>query len=256
LIFAEGDRIQKSILSVLAKRRLADWRAKSPYFMKNYIFFSVFGLFSLFFLTSAMGCTGSNKPAHTALTDTTTYGKLDTATFAMGCFWCVEAVFESLRGVKEAESGYAGGTKANPTYEEVGAHTTGHTETVQIYYDPKIINYETLIDVYFNCGDPTQVMGQGPDRGEPYRSVIFYRTETERTIAEAYAKKLNASSQYILPVSVDLEPFTKFWLAEGYHQNYERQHPDNSYVRNVSVPRLNKVKRMFPQLLKPGMNLK
>jgi peptide-methionine (S)-S-oxide reductase len=212
----------------------------------------LFCLCALLFSTSLTSCTGSSKPVQAAATDTTTYGALDTATFASGCFWCVEAIFESLKGVKEAESGYAGGTKENPTYEEVCRHTTGHTETVQIYYDPKIISYETLIDVYYNSCDPTQVKGQGPDRGDSYRSVIFYRTDAERAAAEAQAKKINASSQYILPVAVDIEPFTKFWIAEAYHQNYERLHPENGYVQNVSIPRLNKMKKLFPQLLKSG----
>lgn len=198
----------------------------------------------------------TNQHQAAANQDTVKYGALDTATFASGCFWCVEAIFESLKGVKEAESGYAGGKTANPSYEAVCTHTTGHTETVQVYYDPKIISYETLVDVYFNSCDPTQVNGQGPDRGSSYRSVIFYRTPEEQAAAEAYKKKLNNSSQYILPIAVDIQPFEKFWIAEAYHQNYERNHPENGYVRNVSVPRLNRMKRQFPQLLKPGHELK
>ena len=121
------------------------------------------------------GNTAENKPAET---DMVVYGKLDTATFAAGCFWCEEAIFESLKGVKEAVSGYSGGHTKNPTYEEVCSHTTGHTETVQVFYDPTMISYQTLLEVYFASQDPTQVNGQGPDHGDSYRSVIFYKNET------------------------------------------------------------------------------
>ena len=190
----------------------------------------------------------SAATAHQA--DATVYGTLDTATFASGCFWCVEAIFESLKGVKEAESGYSGGNTKNPTYEEVCSHTTGHTETVQVYYDPKIISYATLLEVYFASQDPTQVNAQGPDRGDSYRSAIFYRTEAERAAAEAYKKMLNESGKYNKPIAVIIEPLKIFYKAEGYHQDYERNHPENPYVQNVSIPRLNRMKAQFPQLLK------
>lgn len=182
--------------------------------------------------------------------DETVYGKLDTATFASGCFWCVEAIFESLRGVKTAESGYSGGHTKNPSYEEVCSHTTGHTETVQVYYDPNLISYQTLLEVYFASQDPTQVNGQGNDHGDSYRSVIFYRNETERNLAEAYKKQLNESGKYTKPIAVIIEPLKVFYLAEAYHQNYEKNHPENPYVRNVSIPRIERMKAQFPKLLK------
>jgi peptide-methionine (S)-S-oxide reductase len=178
------------------------------------------------------------------------FGKLDTATFAAGCFWCEEAIFESLKGVKEAVSGYSGGHTQDPTYEAVCSHTTGHAETVQVYYDPTLISYQTLLEVYFVGQDPTQVDGQGPDHGDSYRSVIFYRNDTERALAETYKKQLNDSGKYDKPIAVIVEPLAIFYPAEDYHQNYERNHPDNSYVQRVSVPRINKVKVAFPQLLK------
>ncbi len=183
-----------------------------------------------------------------------TYGPLDTATFAAGCFWCEEAIFESLTGVKEAVSGYSGGHTKNPTYEEVGGHTTGHTETVQVYYDPKMITYQTLLEVYFASQDPTQVNGQGPDHGDSYRSVIFYHNSSERDLAEAYKKQLDASGKYSKPIAVIIQPLEAFYMAEDYHQNYEKLHPENGYVRNVSVPRINKMKKQFPQLLKKTHN--
>ena len=153
--------------------------------------------------------------------------------------------------MKEAVSGYSGGHTKNPTYEEVCSHTTGHTETVQVYYDPAIITYQTLLEVYFASQDPTQVNGQGPDHGDSYRSVIFYHTEEEKTQAEAYKQQLDASGKYNKPIAVIIEPLKVFYMAEGYHQNYERNHPENPYVRGVSVPRLKRMEAQFPQLLKP-----
>ncbi len=196
----------------------------------------------------------TSKPSQSAekasMPDTTVYGILDTATFAAGCFWCVEAIFERLKGVKEAVSGYSGGHTKNPTYQEVGGHTTGHTETVQVYFDPKIISYQTLLEVYFASQNPTQVNGQGPDNGDSYRSVIFYKNETERSQAEAYKKLLNNSGKYSKPIAVIIQPLDVFYMAEAYHQNYEKLHPENGYVQNVSIPRLKRMEAQFPRLLK------
>ena len=182
------------------------------------------------------------------------YGRLDTATFASGCFWCVEAIFESLKGVKEAVSGYSGGSTKNPTYEAVSAHNTGHTETVQLYYDPKIITYQTLLEVYFASQDPTQVNGQGPDHGDSYRSAVFYHNVAQRDLAETYKQQLDASGKFSKPIAASIEPLKVFYMAEEYHQNYEKQHPENPYVQNVSVPRLKRMQKQFPQLLKKGHN--
>ena len=206
-------------------------------------------------LISCNGFSAKNTPDKMAAEaaprpDPVVYGDLDTATFAAGCFWCEEAIFESLKGVKEAVSGYSGGHTVNPTYEEVCSHTTGHTETVQVYYDPAMISYQTLLEVYFGSQDPTQVNGQGPDHGDSYRSVIFYGNETERNLAEAYKKQLNDSGKYSKPIAVIIEPLKVFYMAEEYHQNYEKNNPNNPYVRQVSIPRLNKMKQAFPQLLK------
>ncbi len=218
--------------------------------------------FALFLATTAilLACNFTNNKSTAtgsvpAATDAApvapvTYGPLDTATFAAGCFWCEEAVFERLKGVESAVSGYAGGNTKNPTYEEVCTHTTGHTETVQVFYDPKMISYQTLLEVYFGSQDPTQVNGQGPDHGDSYRSVIFYRTEAERTAAENYKQQLNASGKYSAPIAVIIQPFTIFYMAEAYHQNYEEHHPENPYVQNVSIPRIKKMEAKFPQLLK------
>ena len=172
------------------------------------------------------------------------------ATFASGCFWCVEAIFESVKGVKGAVSGYAGGRTKNPTYESVGSGRTRHAEAVQVVFDSTVVTFEQLVAVYFGSQNPTQVNGQGPDRGSAYRSIIFYRNEEERTIAEKAKAALAASGKYDAPIAAEILPFTEFWKAEAYHQDYERRHPNHPYVRNVSIPRLNRFKAKFLELLK------
>ena len=176
--------------------------------------------------------------------------ELSKAYFASGCFWCVEAIFESVEGVREAVSGYAGGTKEHPTYQEVGGGLTDHTEAVEVYYDPEVVSYATLLEVYYGSHNPTTVNGQHPDFGTQYRSMILYNNEAEKKAAQDFKNALDASGTYSAPLATEIEPLTKFWVAEEYHQDYEKINPNNSYVRNVSVPRLNRFKAKFPQLLK------
>ncbi|MDX1940134.1 MAG: peptide-methionine (S)-S-oxide reductase MsrA [Saprospiraceae bacterium] len=176
--------------------------------------------------------------------------------FASGCFWCVEGVFESVKGVGDVISGYAGGRTSNPTYNEVGSGSTGHAEAVLVPYDSSIVDYPTLLKVYFNSMDPTQVNGQGPDHGTPYRSIIFYQNDQERKFAEDMIKKLDASGEYSRPISVEVKKFEKFWNAEDYHQDYVQKHPnDNPYVLHESIPRIKRFQRLFPELIKPARNL-
>lgn len=176
--------------------------------------------------------------------------KYETAYFASGCFWCVEAIFESVKGVKEVISGYAGGTEENPTYEQVGYGKTSHAEAVEVYYDPKEISYMELVQVFFGSHDPTSLNRQGPDRGTQYRSIAFYKNPEEKKIIETYMVALEESGVYGAPIVTEVTAFTKFYDAEDYHQDYERKHPDNSYIRNVSIPRLNRFKKNFPDYLK------
>lgn len=198
-------------------------------------------------------CSSTTETKHTYKVpevDNTAYGKLDTAYFASGCFWAVEGIFDSLKGVKEAESGYSGGNTKNPTYRQVSSETTGHAETVAVYYDPKIISYATLLEVYFASQDPTQVNGQGPDHGDSYRSVIFYTNGEEQKAATDYKNKLGASGKYKKPIVVQIVPFKAFYKAEEYHQNYDQHHADEPYVASVSIPRIERAQAMFPKLLK------
>ena len=173
---------------------------------------------------------------------------LKKAYFAAGCFWCVEAVFESVKGVREAVSGYAGGHTQNPTYEQSNTGKTGHAEAVEVIYDPQVVDFSTLVDVYFGSMDPTQKNGQGPDIGSQYRSLIFYQNKEQKEVIEQKIDEL--AGKYDKPVAVEVLPFQKFWKAEGYHQNYERNHPNDPYIRNVSIPRINRFKSKFPELLK------
>jgi peptide-methionine (S)-S-oxide reductase len=172
------------------------------------------------------------------------------AYFASGCFWCVEAVFESVKGVAEVISGYSGGTEKNPTYEQVSYGRTDHAEAVEVYYDPTVVNFETLVMVFFGSHDPTTLNRQGPDRGKQYRSIAFYQNETERNIITSYIDGLTNKKVYRAPIVTEVTPFSKFWKAEDYHQDYERHNPQNPYIQQVSIPRLNAFKAKFPELLK------
>ena len=175
----------------------------------------------------------------------------ETAYFASGCFWCVEAIYESVKGVKEVVSGYSGGTEENPTYQEVGGGYSNHAEAVKVYYDPKVISFTALVQVFFGSHDPTTLNRQGPDRGRQYRSIAFYKNEQEKEIIEAYIGALKDQDVYDGdPITTEVTAFTKFWDAEDYHQDYEKKHPNNSYITNVSIPRLNRFKANFKEFLK------
>lgn len=171
------------------------------------------------------------------------------AYFASGCFWCVEAIFESVKGVDEAISGYSGGEEDNPTYKQVSYGRTTHAEAVEVIYDPEVVSFETLVAVFFGSQDPTTKNRQGPDAGPQYRSIAFYQNDGEKKIIDAAITRLNAST-YDGRISTQVLPFQKFWVAEGYHQNYEKNNPNNPYIRNISVPRYRRFAAKFPELLK------
>ncbi len=173
---------------------------------------------------------------------------LEKAYFASGCFWCVEAIFQSVEGVEEAISGYSGGKIKNPNYRLVSSGATRHAEAVEVYYDPEVVSFETLLVVFFGSHDPTTPNRQGPDRGPQYRSAVFYQNAEEQRLTEAYIEKIQ--SDYTNPIVTEVVPFDVFYDAEDYHQEYEALHPNQPYVRNVSIPRLNRFKAKYPELLK------
>jgi peptide-methionine (S)-S-oxide reductase len=173
------------------------------------------------------------------------------ATFGGGCFWSMSEAMSELKGVDKVVSGYAGGTTKNPSYEDVGSQTTGHAEVVQIYYDPKVISYETLANAFFFAHDPTELNRQGPDEGTDYRSIAFYRTPEEKTILDGVIKKVNATKHYAAPIVTQVVPFKAFYGAEKYHQGYYRLHGDNPYIAGVSEPKVMKFRKAMKAELKP-----
>ena len=211
--------------------------------------YSLILLFSACQLSKTNSTPKSDTPAATPVQTSPTQDGLKKAYFASGCFWCVEAIYESVKGVKESISGYSGGHTENPTYESSNTGRTGHAEAVEIHYDPKVVDFATLVDVYFGSQNVTQVNGQGPDRGSQYRSIIFYQNEEEKKIIDEKVAALNAE---LAPekVAAEVKPFEKFWVGEDYHQDYEKLHPNQGYIRAVSIPRLNRFKEKFPHLLK------
>lgn len=174
-----------------------------------------------------------------------------TAVFAGGCFWCVEAVFEQLEGVESVESGYAGDTAENAKYEIVSAGQTKHAEAVRITYDPSKITYGELLRVFFTTHDPTTKDRQGPDWGHQYRSAIFYENEEEKRVAEAYIRQLEEAKVFApKPIVTTLEPLEAFYPAEAYHQDFVQQHPSHPYVQQWAVPKLEKLRKTYPEQLK------
>jgi len=216
-------------------------------------------LFSLFtfaiLLTSCQGTSQTQDSKKKAIqqenitpVQTEAIDGLEHAYFASGCFWCVEAIYESVKGVTEVTSGYSGGHTKNPTYESSNTGRTGHAEAVEVIYDPKIISFSSLVDVYFGSQNVSQINGQGPDNGPQYRSIIFFQNEEQKTIIlqkkEFLKKALNRK------IAAEVTPFQKFWIAEGYHQDYEKRNPYNRYIQNVSIPRLKRFHKKYPELIK------
>lgn len=172
------------------------------------------------------------------------------AAFAEGCFWCSEHIFESVVGIDSAVSGYAGGTVAFPTYELVNTETTGHAETVLVYYDSSVISYAELTRIFFTSHDPTTFDQQGPDVGSSYRSILFYLTPQEKEIAESMLKEYQSSGLVNDPIVTEIKELKEFYRAEEYHQQYIEHNPGSPYVRNVSIPRFELFKKTCPLKLK------
>lgn len=177
---------------------------------------------------------------------------MEKATFGGGCFWCTEAVFQELAGVQKVESGYAGGHMENPTYKQVTSGTTGHAEVLQITYDPDIISYDELLEVFWKTHDPTTLNRQGNDIGPQYRSIVLYHNDEQREKAERYLKELDASGAFDAPIVTTIEPLQEFYPAEDYHQNYFNTHGHEPYCSFVIRPKVDKFRKVFADKLKPG----
>jgi peptide-methionine (S)-S-oxide reductase len=172
------------------------------------------------------------------------------ATFGAGCFWCTEAVFQQLKGVHSVVSGYSGGSVKSPTYKQVCTGTTGHAEAIQVTYEPAVISYEELLEVFWQTHDATTRDRQGNDVGSQYRSVIFYHTDEQKELAEHYKQKLDASRVFALPIVTEIASFTEFYRAEAYHQNYFEENAGQPYCRAVIRPKVEKVKKVFQDKLR------
>jgi peptide-methionine (S)-S-oxide reductase len=178
------------------------------------------------------------------------YNKYETAVFGSGCFWCTEAIFESLEGVISVESGYAGGKLKNPTYTEVCSGLTGHAEVVRIVYNPEKASFEFLLSVFFKTHDPTALNYQGNDHGTQYRSVIFYTTEQQKLTAIRIIESLNSEKAYDKPVVTEVSALAEFYPAEDYHQDYYKKNPNQGYCQFVVQPKLEKFRKVFKEYLK------
>lgn len=178
---------------------------------------------------------------------------LEEATLGAGCFWCVEAVFEEVKGIKTAVAGYAGGEVENPTYREVSSGTTGHAEVARIVFDPSVITYEQILEVFWHTHDPTTKNRQGADVGPQYRSVIFYHNEEQRKMAEQSLTKTDRSGLWNDPIVTEIEPLTNYSKAENYHQNYYENNPNAGYCQVVIAPKLKKFRNEFSHLLKDNV---
>ncbi len=172
------------------------------------------------------------------------------ATFGSGCFWCTEAIYKDIKGVSKVTSGYAGGTTPSPTYEQVCSGSTGHAEVIQVEFDPNIVTYAQLVEVFFLTHNPTTMNRQGGDVGEQYRSVIFTHDEMEKTVAEEIKHKIEGENVYDQPIVTQITPLTNFYPAEEYHQDYYAKNPDQGYCQMVIDPKVAKFRKKFASLLK------
>ena len=196
--------------------------------------------------TQSMGIADERTVANASYTTE----KYDTAYFGTGCFWCTEAIFQRLKGVAKVMSGYSGGNVPNPTYEEVCTGTTGHAESCMVVYDPSIVSYDELLEVFWKTHDPTTLNRQGNDVGTQYRSVIFYTNEQQKEKAEHYKTELDKSGAFSKPVVTAIEPYKNFYSAEDYHQNYYNSNSGQMYCRFVIAPKVEKFEKVFHDKLK------
>lgn len=205
-------------------------------------------------LTGVLACqagSGAAVPAPAKNEVKPAVSRKETAVVAGGCFWGIQAVFQHVKGVQSATSGYSGGAMKNPDYETVSSGSTGHAESVEIVYDPSKITYGELLQIFFSVAhDPTELNRQGPDEGTQYRSVIFYSNDEQKQVAEAYIAQLNAAGVFSRPIVTQVVPLQAFYRAEDYHQNYATLHPDNPYIAYNDAPKVTNLKKDFPELYK------
>jgi len=218
--------------------------------MKTISLFSISSLVAALFI-----CCTTPEPKQEILetklnSSTMDTNKIDTATFGAGCFWCVEAVFQDIKGVQKVVSGYSGGFIKNPAYKEVCMGTTGHAEVCQIYYNPNEVTFDELLEAFWQTHDPTTLNRQGNDVGTQYRSAIFYHSEEQKLKAEKYKEELNKSAVFDRPIVTEITAFSNFYAAEDYHQSYYNQNGSEPYCQYVIKPKVEKFKKVFGSKLK------
>lgn len=214
----------------------------------------VWGLALYLFAAAVPAQAQKNVPAKTGeqVLENSETSELSVATFGAGCFWCVEAVFENVRGVKDVVSGYEGGSMKNPTYEQVCTGRTGHAEVCQVKFDPTVISFEELLEIFWKTHDPTTLNQQGADRGTQYRSVIFYHNDEQKELSHKYKKKLDASGAFQNKIVTEISPISEFYVAEDYHQDYYRKNPGQGYCAAVVRPKVEKFKQVFADKFEPA----
>jgi peptide-methionine (S)-S-oxide reductase len=194
--------------------------------------------------------TAEQKKNNKKMSDSTQ--QYDTATLGAGCFWCIEAIFQDLKGVQSVKSGYTGGKIKNPTYKEVCSGLTGHAEVAQIVYDPSVVSFDEILEVFWQTHDPTTLNRQGADVGTQYRSAVFYHNDEQKKLAEDYKQKLNDAKVFDSPIVTEISPLAEFYVAEDYHQNYYNENGEQGYCRMVIRPKVEKFKKVFKDKLKEG----
>lgn len=177
----------------------------------------------------------------------------ETAVFAGGCFWGIDAVFRHVRGVTSVESGYAGGTRAAPDYETVSSGTTGHAESVKVVFDPSVVSYPQLLQIFFSVHDPTELNRQGPDFGTQYRSAVFYASDAQKKAVAGYVAQMTRAKTFGKPIVTEVAPLNRFWPAEDYHQNYFAEHPNQPYIVINDAPKIELLRKRFPTLYKESL---
>jgi len=205
---------------------------------------------AIFLMAVLTGCTRAQDSAALTHENAVESGQLTKATLGAGCFWCTEALFKQLKGVKKVTAGYAGGHTKNPTYRQVATGTTGHVEVARIFFDASIISYKQLLTVFWHVHNPTSKNRQGPDVGPQYRSVIFYHNQKQKKAALESRKKIAKSGLWDAPIVTEIEPLENFSKAENYHQNYYENNPNTAYCSTVIAPKIKKLRKQFGYLLK------
>jgi peptide-methionine (S)-S-oxide reductase len=210
-----------------------------------------FSMLAFILLIAGSSCGQKSKQAtSTTMANESAREGLAIATFGSGCFWCTEAVFQNVEGVEKVESGYSGGKVKNPTYKEVCSGLTGHAEVIQVHYDSAKVSFEELLEIFWKTHDPTTLNRQGADEGTQYRSVVFYHTEEQKKLAEKYKAELDKSGAFDNPIVTEISPYTEFYKAEDYHQNYYNLNGNAPYCSYVIQPKLEKFRKVFKHKLK------